>query len=541
MLEARGLCSDGRYVDFGVRLWTVRQPQAGEPSAEVLEGRPEVIATREPELFGGVFDTRLLRWHDESIAPVYWFVSEEQRRCVLHEDLPDWVICRGAEGAGKTRGVVAPWALLRAILDFAGQSVELGGTAPTLRRVETLRKALFEKAPPDWFRWRQRDSLMHLHLGVDLRLLSTHRSSEAEGSPIQGYDWVGHFGDEGQDQLHAMADIATRGRRAPGGRYRRMMSCSVKDSAAYREFEQKWAKNPRGAVVPLSGFTNPFVVRQYWVDLRDALSDRDYRRRVLAENVGKERATYPDFAVETHQIPVPRTARDVTHHVTAIYDSFQRPGAVFRMVGCHDPGEVQNTTILLRSFLFPGRLLVWMAVDEFVTKRTTQEQHAGLLRKHLQEKYGYEEPPSKLDEDQGFEKVLIFRDPHSRGEKTPDQDVEGAFRRHHFDIFTAAQGKQVIKRRTRIEMMNRLIKSSSGKTRFYCACDERGNSLVPETLASFQDQERDELERAEQVKKGEGDITHPAVAVGYGLHVFEREEVFSWTFERVLKAEGIRA
>lgn len=532
--DARSLCSDsGRYIDYGVRLYVVAADPAGD---EVLPGRPRVVRLRDPIEFGGIWDTRLMRWHDQTANPVVWYASEEQARCILHgPELPDSILVRGAEGAGKTRGVVAPWMLARAILEFAGQHVELGGTAPTMRRLETLRLALFEKAPPDWYTWRQRDGLMRMPLGVDLRLLSTHRSSEAEGSPVQGFDWAGWGGDEVQDQLHAMDDVAARGRRAAGGHYRRCGSASVKDTAAYRSFEEKLKESKLWAVVALAGFTNPFVDRQHWENLRQTLDDRAYRRRVLAENVGKERATYPDFSVEENQICIPRTARDVTHFVTGPYESYQRPGAVHRMVACHDPGKAQNTTILLRAFLFPKRLLVWMAVDEFITHRTTQEQHAAKLRAHLQEKHDLEHAPDRMDPDIGLEKVVVFRDPHSRGEQHPDEDVERAFRRHGFDIFTAAPDKQLIKRSTRIEMMNRLIRSSSGNVRFYCACDDRKNSLVPETLKSFQDQERDELENAEVVRKGEGDITHPAVAVGYGLYPFEREEVFAWTYERVLK------
>jgi hypothetical protein len=532
--DARSLCSDGgRYIDYGVRLYTVAADPSGD---EVLPGRPRVVALREPTTFGGIWDCRLMRWHDETANPVVWYASEEQTRLILHRpELPDKLLCRGAEGSGKTRGVVAPWMLARAILDFAGQNVELGGTAPTMRRLETLRMAIFEKAPPDWYTWRQRDGLMRLPIGVDIRLLSTHRTSEAEGSPVQGYDWAGWAGDELQDQLDAMDDIYARGRRAPGGHYRQCASSSVKDTALYRAFVEKLRASSLWAVIALPGFSNPFVPPEHWENLRQTLDARAYKRRVLAENVGAERATYPDFAVEENQTPIPATARDVTHFVTGPYESYQRPGAVARMVACHDPGAVRNTTVFLRAFLFPKRVLTWMAVDEFVTERTTQETHAARLRKYLQGKYELELPPDRLDPDVGLEKVVVFRDPHTRGAEHPDEDVERAFRRHGFDIFTPAPAKQVIKRITRIEMMNRLIRSNTGTIRFYCACDGQGNSLVPETLKSFQDQERDELERAEQTKKGEGDITHPAVAVGYGLYPFEREDVYAWTYERVMK------
>lgn len=535
--DARSLCSDGgRFIDYGVRLYTV----AADPDGtEVLPGRPRVVAVREPEEFGGVWDCRLMQWHDQSANPVVWYASPEQRRCILHgAELPDSLLVRGAEGAGKTRGVVAPWMLARAILEFAGQNVELGGTAPTMRRLETLRLALFEKAPPDWYSWRQRDGLMRMPLGVDVRLLSTHRASEAEGSPVQGFDWAGWGGDEVQDQMHAFDDVAARGRRAPGGHYRRCGSASVKDTTAYREFEEKLRANPLWSVIPLTGFTNPFVSPSHWENLRQTLDERSYRRRVLAESVGPELKTYPDFERKTHLIPIPFTARDVTVHALSLYSSSIRQGAAFHALVGHDPGEVKNTSTILRAFLFPGELLVWMAVGEFITERTTQERHAAEFKKHLRREFGLEYDADRHDPDAGMAKALIFRDPHGRGEKHPDNDVDQAFRRHGLDIYSPSPEKQLIKRRTRIEMMNRLILSASGKIRFCVACRDDGSPLAPETFKSFQDQERDDDGSAEKSEKGPNDITHPAVATGYALFPFEREEYSEWTRDRVLKAVG---
>jgi hypothetical protein len=541
-LEEEKLSSDLRFVDYGVRIYTVRQADHG---AEVLPGRPRVVASS-VEQFGGVFDCRLGQWHDESAVPVVWYLSQQQRDLVIHggpaatSDVPDQILCRGAEGAGKTSGVVAPWGIARAI-EFAGQNVEIGGTAPTQARLEVLRLALAARMPPDWYVWRQRDWLFRLHCQVQIRLVSAHRGSEAEGSPIQGFDWAAHMGDEAQDQLAIMDDLQSRGRRAPGGRYRRMMSMSVKDSASCRAFELGWEAKPRlRAVKALPAFTNPFVAPEHWENLRETMDSRAYRRRVLAERVGSERKTYHDFEEASNVLPIPATAREVTHHALGVYESYARPGAVFRLLAGHDPGKIKNTTTLTRAFLFPGRLLVWMTVGEFITERTTQERHAAELRRHLQKTFGLDYPPDRLDEESGLEKTLIFRDPHSRGEQHPDDDVESAFRRHGFDIFTAAPDKQVIKRRSRIEMMNRLIKSDSGKVRFYVGCRQDGTSLAPQTLASFNDQERDDRENPETSVKGKKDITHPAVATGYSLWPFEREEIFSWTYERVLRAEGLR-
>lgn len=537
MLQARKLVGDGgRYIDYGVRLWVVAAYPDGD---EVLDGRARVLALRDPIDFGGVWDARLQQWHDESVCPVVWYAGAEQARCILHgPELPDSLLVRGAEGAGKTRGVVAPWMLARAILEFAGQNVELGGTAPTMRRLETLRLALTEKAPPDWYTWRQRDGLLRMPLGVDIRLLSTHRSSEAEGSPVQGFDWAGWGGDEFQDQMHAADDVAARGRRAPGGHYRRCASSSVKDSTAYREFVEKLKRSRLWEVITLTGPTNPFVAPQHWENLKDSYDARTYRRRVLAEDVGPELKTYPDFEQKTHLIPVPFTARDVTVHALGIYSSAIRQGAAFHLLCGHDPGEIVNTTTILRAYLFPQELLVWMAVGEFITERTTQERHAAELKRHLRKEFGVEYDPDRHDPDSGLAKALIFRDPHGRGEKHPDNDVDQAFRRHRLDIYSPSPEKQLIKRRTRIEMMNRLILSASGKIRFCVACKDDGTPLAPKTYASFNDQERDDDGSAESSEKGVGDITHPAVACGYALFPFEREEFSEWTLDRVLKAVG---
>lgn len=501
--------------------------------AELVPGKPLVVATR-VENFGGVWDCRANQWHDESAVPLVWCLSEEQRELAVHGDhLPPKILCRGAEGAGKTRGVLAPWLILRAI-EFAGQHVEIGATAPVQRRLETLRESLVEKMADEWFVWRQRDWLFRFALGVQLRLVSSHRQSEAEGSPLQGYDWVACGSDEAQDQLHVMGDIEARGRRAPGGRYRRMMSASVKDSHDYRAFEAKWETTKLCGVRSLPAFANPGVAPQHWENLRETLSPRDYRRRVLAEAVGPERKTYPDFERATHVHPIPFTARDVTHHALGIYQSYMRKGAAFHVLCGHDPGKVRNTTAVMRAFLFPSDLLVWMVVGEFITERTTQERHAAELRKYLRKSFGVDHAADPRDPDAGLSKSLIFRDPHGRGEQHPDDDVDQAFRRHGFDIFSPAPDKQVIKRRTRIEIMNRLILSDSGKVRFLVACDDRGEPAAPETFRSFNDQERDSSENPESLIKGEQDITHGAVACGYGLYPFEREELSDWTRERVL-------
>lgn len=524
--EARELCSDHRYVDFGVRLFTVEQDPGG---AEAIPGRPRVVRTRDPEDFGGIFDVRLGQWHDESANPVVWYASEEQRRLVLHgSDLADKIICRGAEGAGKTRGVVAPWALLRSMLDFAGQGVEIGATAPTMRRLETLRIALFEKMPPEWYSWRQRDGLLHLHCNVNLRLLSTHRTSEAEGSPVQGFDWVAWIGDEGQDQLHAMDDIRARGRRAPGGRYRQMMSVTVKDSPEYRAFEDKWAASPNSAVVPLSGFTNPFVAAEHWENLRQTLSERAYRRRVLAENVGSEHVTYHAWDRAQNLRPIPMLgAEDVTRQVLAPW------GQNISVLVGHDPGKLCDVSLILKAYAVRGVALpVWWVVDEVTTEQTTTEQHVAALLARLRTRWGCNQLDWKGRVAEDGATALVRADPYSdsgNDEQRPDKSVYTIFRREGLRILPAATKPSTtvnsaarIPKEAGIDMINDLLCSASGVRRLLVACDEQRQPSAKKLVAALETSERDAAGKAETQKKDKSDVSHWPAALRYALWELER-------------------
>lgn len=505
----------------------MQQDPAG---AEVLPGRPPVVAVREPETFGGIWDSRRQEWHDETADPVVWFASEDQRRLILHgPELPDKIICRGAEGAGKTRGVVAPWALMRAVRDFAGQNVEIGATAPTMRRLETLRIALFERMPPDWYTWRQRDGLLRLHLGVSLRLLSTHRTSEAEGSPVQGFDWAAWVGDEGQDQLHAMDDIAARGRRAPGGRYRQMMSCTVKDSPEYRAFEDRWAaQRSMSAVVPLSGFTNPFVARQHWENLRQTLSDRAYRRRVLAQNVGSELQTYHAWDHTQNLQPVPRIgAEDVTRSELAPW------GPNFSVLVGHDPGKLGDVSLVLKAYRVRGVALpVWWVVDEVTTERTTTDQHVQALLRRLRERWGCNLLDWKGRPSESSPMALVRADPYSdsgNDEQRPDKSVYTIFRREGLRILPAAMIASTsvnkaarIPKEAGIDMVNDLLCSSANVRRLLVACDDLRQAAAPRLVAALEASERDAAGKAEAQRKDKNDLSHWPAALRYALWELER-------------------
>lgn len=523
--EARELCSDHRVVDFGVLLYTVQQDPDG---VEIRPDGPKVIRTREPERFGGVFDTRTFEWIDESPNPVVWMCSEEQRALIVHgDDLPLQIVCEGAEGAGKTTGVLARWNILRA-LERAGQQLEFGCVAPTQARLERVRQALAEAMPPEWYAYRQRDWLFRFALGHQLRLVSAHRASEAEGSPVQGFDWAGGSGDEVQDQLHIVEDIRARGRRAPAGRYPMMLTATVKGNPQYRTFRDRWARTKRCGIVRLSGFGNPYVAPEYWEARKQELSLREYRRRVEAEDVGPERALYPSWDRNHNLRPIPQIgAEDVTAQVLSPW------GARFVLLGGHDPGTLFDVTLLLKAYRVQGwRRHAWWVVDEITTEQTTTEQHTWVLMPRVREVWHCNQFDWRNQSSDTSGRVLVHADPYSEtgnDQKQPHKSVYTTLREAGLQVLPAATVASVEKvkvglvpKEAGIDMVNTLLCNAAGERWLYVACDDRREPVAPRLVHSLEMSERDTDGKAETQKKNADDLSHWPATLRYALWKLER-------------------
>lgn len=486
------------------------------------------MRVREPERFGAVIDTRTYEWVEESPNPVVWLVSEEQRRLILHgDDLPLQIICEGAEGAGKTTGVLARWNILRAI-ERAGQHLEFGCVAPTQARLERVRQALAEAMPPEWYSYRQRDWLFRFALGHQLRLVSAHRASEAEGSPVQGYDWGGGSGDEVQDQLHIVEDVRARGRRAPGGLFPMMLTATVKGTPQYRSFRARWAKTRRCGVQRLSGFENPYVAPEYWEARKHELTDREYRRRVLAQDVGPERALYPTWDRSQSLRPVPQLGvEDVTAQVLAGL------GPRLSLLAGHDPGKLFDVTLLLKAYRVAGeRRHAWWVVDEITTELTTTEQHTLALMPRVRDTWGCNQLDWRKQPSETSGRVLVHADPYSdsgNDEKHPDKSVYTVLRRAGLIVLPAATVASVEKvkvgrvpKEGGIEMVNTLICNAAGERWLYVACDDRGTPAAPRLVEALEMSERDTDGKAETQKKDVRDLSHWPAALRYALWKIEK-------------------
>lgn len=518
-----------RYIDMGVVLRVVRQDM--EHGTELLPGKPPLVVVREHRR-GGILDTSALAFVAPSLRPIVWYCAESAEELVLHPDSMPLRLClTGAMGFGKTTSMVQ-WLGFRA-LELTGVGGEIGVTAPTIPRLGAVKRALFEMLPRSWWAWRERDHTMSLRNGITFRLLSTHQSSEAEGSPIQGYSWLAAASDEIQDSLAVDGDIEARGRDALRGRYKRFATCTVKESPEFRAWKDRLSKSRVWSFHSRRGLDSPFTDPSYWRDLAETMAPREYQRKVLAMDVGPERATYPTWDRRQNLRPVPRIgAEDVTSTVLAPYGRFSV------LVG-HDPGALVDASVILKAYRLPGeRRYVWWVVDEVTTEKTTTEEHAIALVSRLRDRWGLYRRDYRGRPIEGDPGALVRADPYSENatERKPDKSVYTVFANHGLDIrpatYSKAQssrttigqvGPGVISKDAGIEMVVQLLCSASGTRRLFVATDEHGEIAAPKLVAALESSERDIAGRAEWERKGREDRwSHWPCALRYALWDIEK-------------------
>jgi hypothetical protein len=537
-----------RFVDMGLVVRVVRMDLVN--GTEVIEGCPPMVILSERP-FGGMVDThakcpdtgrRKPRFCGGSVSPHVIYVSEAAAPYLFHDDtMPSRLLVYGSEGVGKTR-LLAQWLILEA-LRGTGSGHVLGCTSPTTDRSEEVKDAIEEMMPAAWFQWNERTRRFRLRNGIRIALKSTHQPSRKEGSRLQSHNFRACASDEIQDSLDHDSDIEMRGRKAPNGRYKRFCTATSKDSSKFRSWreERLAAKDKHGCKlwhrVTLLGPESPFVWPQFWEEKAELLSKREYRRRILAEDVPSENRVYYGFERDRNIIAEPQIGRDVTEEVASIFRPLKVRGARFPLIAGHDPGEICNVTHFLRALWHRDRIL-WLVVGRFITERTTAEQHAAALVEHVRQEYGLNGQRDAMDPDAGMARVLVLCDPHGRGEtKTDFETVHLAFMRYGLDIYSAAGADEaVIKRSARIGMVNRLLHPETSEPRLCVVEDEKKRLAAPELVDGFEQLERDEYGKAEAGKKDEHDMTHHPVSVGYALWPFEAESVSLITRRRVAMA-----
>ncbi len=518
-----------RFVDMGVVLRVVRADPDGE---ELLEGKPRVVVLREHKL-GGLVDksARPPRFIGPSPDPVVWYCSEDQEPLILHSDeLPLGLLVYGSEGAGKTV-CLAMWHFVR-VLQHLGEGREGGQTAPTEPRLEMVRAEMFALYRPTWYRYRASDNLLRFIDGTKIRLVSTHRQSEAQGSRVQGFSWSWCGRDECQDQVEVHEDIESRGRAAKAAAYRQLATATAKDNPRWRTFRDARLSNPKKWVkYTLLGRNSPFVDPKFWEDKRADMSPREYKRRVEAQDVAPERVLYSSWERDHNLRPVPIYAIDITAELL-------RPwGSNLQLLVGHDPGNLFDVSELLKAYRLPRVAKpVWWVVGEVTTEQSTTELHCQALLKVARDQFHCNEVDWKGRPVEDGPRMLVRADPYSdsgAGDSSPDRSVYTVFRRHNILIHAAAYKASTDKvkvgrvpKEGRIDMVQTVICDAAQTRRLYVACDERRLPVAPKLVEAFETCERDEGGHAETQRKDKRDMSHWPAGLGYGLWVLERPRLY---------------
>lgn len=512
-----------RYVDMGVVLRVVKR----DPNGTIKLG--ELPALTEVARFsrGGIVDTANdpVRLCAPSQKPAIWYCSEAAAEVILHPDhIPARQLVYGAMGAGKTV-TLAQWLYFRA-LEYIGENVQIGATAPTNERAGFVADAIRKFWPARWWRWKERAQTFTLPIGVTVKLVSTHRQSEAEGSRIQGYTWVACGSEEVQDCIDEDPNIEARGRGARNGHYKRLSNATAKDNPAWRAFRDRLKSLKLNDAAlwefrQMRGPDSPFIPPAYWDSQKASLTDRAYAMQVGAMDVMPEDRIYTSWDHEQNIKPVPVIgAKDVTAQELARFG-----GPNCSLLAGHDPGRICDVTILLKAYQYPNeRDPVWFVVGEVTTERSTTETHAKVLTDFIKKRWG------------DHRTALVHIDPHSNGaendDERPDMTVTKTLmsagfhvRQAAYQVGTTAPGR--IGREARLDMVNTLLCNANGLRRLFVSCDQHRQPAAKRLVEAIETIERDAAGKAERGKKGAHDMTHWPAALGYALWKIEKPRLDS--------------
>jgi hypothetical protein len=557
-----------RYVDISVLLRTVVADPNGE---ELIPGKPKLRVVRE-QVFGGWVDTKLdtprLVERDEDLCPVVWYCSEEQEPIVRHgndvqplftvgtaptlADVPLGQLVYGSEGAGKTTTLVM-WIYFR-WLELLGGKHWIGVSSPTEPRLlKTVFKEFTAFWPADWYSYSVSEGIATLVDDTTLLFASTTQQSAEQGSRWQGFNLAAHAGDEFQDSLNVADDIEMRGRSAPNGRYKRLITATAKDSPDWRTFRDRMleAKDESGAAQwikrTLYGERSPFVPASFWIKRRASLSPREAKRRLDAMDLPPERATYPTWDREKNMIVVPDIAgwRDITAAELAQFTGEQRV-----VLTGHDPGNLVDVSLFLKEYAIStaeakrigaptvthdldGNVIrgvgpppIWVVHDEISTCDDSHDAHILEVLKLARERWqcNLRNRAGQIEGPQ----IFVRADPAGDNDNKTDMTVYTQWRNHGVDIRPAVYSRVNptkhgrVPRDPGIEVVNTLLCNSYGERRLFIAKKADGTPAAPRLVAAIETSERDLAGKAETQLKRKGDVSHWPAALRYALWLIER-------------------
>lgn len=512
-----------RYVDIGVDLHVVR----ADPKGTVLIEGARPMSIVRTHYLGGILDTksdppRIIEG-DAGLSqnPQTWYCSEDQEPLILHADsAPVGELALGGMGAGKTTAGVI-WLYLR-WLENIGTRLEGGVTAPTETRLSLVLNELFRMWPRAWWSYNSESKITTLCDGFRIRAVSTHRQSASQGSRLQGFNWVFWLGDELQDQIREFVDIQARLRAKTDGHAKRLATATAKDDPQWRTLKDSLIESGLWSLCTLLGPRSPFVHPNHWETMRLQTTERDYRRLVLAEDLPSESRLYSAFDRRENLRPIPLAARKITSRILSAKSNNPRHALLFG----NDPGTAKAATIFLDAYDVRGEVCWWVRAELF-TLHETIEQHAVKTLDVCRKRFGVNVRP---DAEIAHGRAM----PVGAAEDKPDQDLYRIYKRIGLDVRPAqyrkdGTGTGVIKKESRIGMVNMLFCDATGRRRLFVECDDQGKPVAPLLVAALEMMERDDKGRAEHEEKNvRHDKSDLPAALGYALYPYEKESAIAF-------------
>jgi hypothetical protein len=510
-----------RFVDVGVVLHVVRL----DPNGDIWLDSGRRVKVVDRHRWGGIVDTKATppRIVGPSRNPKIWMCSEAQAPLILHADTqPLGSLVIGSEGAGKTTAL-AMWHHRRWIENI-GEYREGGQTAPVLNRLGLVKDEFRKLWRPSWGRYCQREDFTGFELcdGSRIRFQHTHRQSASQGSPIQGFNWSWAGRDEFQDQIDVHLDIESRLRAAKAGKAKQLATATAKDDPQWRTLRDSLVTGGQWALSRLLVADSPFVAANFLAIKRaSGVSDREFRRRWLAEDLPPESRLYLSFDRKENIRPIPLGARKITSTVLSRKTGDRRHALLFG----NDPGTAKAGTVFLDAYDVRGEICWWVRGELFTLHETT-EQHAVKTLDIVRKQFGCNIRP---DAEQAHGRAM----PVGQAEDKPDLDLYRIYKRVGLEVRAAqyrkdGTGTGVIKKESRIGMLNMLFCDAAGKRRLFIECDDRGVCVAPQLVAALETMERDEKGRAEHEEKNvRHDKSDLPASLGYALWPFEKESALA--------------
>jgi hypothetical protein len=334
-----------------------------------------------------------------------------------------------------------------------------------------------------------------------------------------------------QDQVDAHADIQARGRSAKDGKYYQLGTATAKDDPEWRTLRDKLEQSGLWLRRTLLGPRSPFVHPDHWESMKATMSLREYKRRVLAMDLPPETATYPEWSRETNLITVQDLGwSDVTRH------ELRGAGPNYTMLVGHDPGTTIDVSLFLRAYVsvrdeqryHQGRVKpFWVVLGELNTEQSTTELHITKLLDTVRDRWQLNLMDRKGRVTGEVNQMLVHADPAGNSDARTDKSVYTQFANAQIRCRPAAWNQQHdghgrVPREPAVEMVNTLFCSAAGERRLFVARNPDGSPAAPKLVAALESSERDLAGRAENQRKGKGDVSHWPAALRYALWPIER-------------------